>query len=108
LQLASQELKVTVIEDIAGRVGPAVVGLRTGPRGGSGVVVAPGIVATLARNVRGDTARVVTADGATHDVEVLGTDLSVDLAILRLDEGATPVAAEWTDQAEPPALGAEV
>jgi serine protease Do len=101
-------LEVTVIEDIAGRVGPAVVGLRTGPRGGSGVVIAPGIVATLARNVRTDTARVVAADGATHDAELLGADLSVDLAVLRLDAGATPAIAEWSSEPEPPALGKKV
>src|SRR5215210_1996397 len=58
---------VTVIEEIAERVGPAVVGLRTAARGGSGVVVAPGVVATLSRNVRGNTVSVVTADGSVHE-----------------------------------------
>jgi serine protease Do len=107
LQLASQELKVTVIEDIAQRVGPAVVGLRTGSRGGSGVLVAPDVVATLARNVRADTVRVVTADGAVHDGRVLGTDPTVDLALLRLDAEAEEVA-DWSSAADPPSLGQDV
>jgi serine protease Do len=97
---------VPVIQDIAERVGPAVVGLRTG-RGGSGVVIAAGVVATLARNVRGETARLVTADGAVHDADVLGVDVSVDLAVLRLEGEATAVA-EWSSAPEPPALGEEI
>jgi serine protease Do len=100
-------LIVTVIEEIAERIGPAVVGLTTGGRGGSGVVVAPGVVATLARNVRGDTVQVVTADGSAHDARVAGVDPSVDLAVLRLDDGATAVA-DWSPDAESPPLGRKV
>jgi S1-C subfamily serine protease len=97
---------MTVIEDIAARVGPAVVGLRDGGRGGSGVVVAPGVVATLARNVR-EEARLVTADGAVHETEVLGVDPSVDLAVLRLEHD-TGAVARWSDADAPPGLGREV
>jgi len=98
---------MTVIADIAARVGPAVVGIRGRSRGGSGVLVAPGVVVTLARNARGDEARVVTADGAEHVARVEGVDPSVDLAVLRLDTQDTAVAA-WSDAPEPPGIGAEV
>jgi serine protease Do len=99
---------VTVIEEIAERVGPAVVGLRTRARGGgSGVVVAPGVVATLSRNVRGDTVSVVTADGGVHDARVVGLDPSVDLAVLRLDDEGAAVA-EWSEAEEPPSIGRKV
>jgi len=97
---------VTAIEDIAARIGPSVVGLQDGSRGGSGVLVAPGIVATLARNVHGDDLTLVTGDGATHDATVLGIDPSVDLAVLRT--GATAPFAAWSTAAEPPRLGVKV
>ena len=97
---------MTVIEEIAERVGPAVVGLRRGARGGSGVIVAPGVVATLSRNVRGDTVSVATADGAMHDARVVGLDQSVDLAVLRLDDESVAIA-EWSTE-EPPPIGREV
>ena len=97
---------MTAIEDIAARIGPSVVGLQDGSRGGSGVLVAPGIVATLARNVHGDELTLVTGDGATHDATVLGIDPSVDLAVLRT--GATAPFAAWSTAAEPPRLGVKV
>jgi serine protease Do len=95
---------MTVIEDIAGTAGPAVVGLR---RRGSGVFVAPGIVVTLARNVRDEDVALVTADGATHAAQVAGVDASVDLAVLRTDAEAPAIAA-WSGAPEPPPLGAKV
>ena len=97
---------MTAIEDIAARIGPSVVGLQEGSRGGSGVLVAPGIVATLARNVHGDDLTLVTGDGGTHDATVLGIDPSVDLAVLRT--GATAPPAAWSTRAEPPRLGVKV
>src|SRR5215210_6003077 len=75
------KLQVTPnIADIAERVGPSVVGLGTGARGGSGVIVEGGAILTLARNV---VAAEVTADGL----------------------GAPPVA--WAD-AGPAAIGTPV
>jgi serine protease Do len=94
---------MTVIEDIAAALGDAVIGVASG---GSGVVIAPGVAVTLARNVRGGAARVVTADGAAQDARVLGADPSVDLAVLALeDRGAT---AAWHDGAAPPGIGRKV
>jgi serine protease Do len=98
---------MTVIEDLAAKVGPAVVGLRNHGRGGSGVIVAPGIVATLARHVSREGLRLVTSDGAEHDTEVLGTDASVDLAVLRLEHDAGAVAS-WSQAPAPPGLGKKV
>jgi serine protease Do len=98
---------MTVIEDIAARLGPAVVGVQNRARGGSGVVVAPGVVATLARNVRGEEVRLATADGAVHAAEVLGVDPSVDLAVLRLEHDTGAIAA-WSEAPEPPGIGREV
>jgi serine protease Do len=97
---------VTAIEDIAARIGPSVVGLQDGFRGGSGVLVAPGVVVTLARNVHGDELTLVTGDGATHDATVLGIDPSVDLAVLRTGAAAPPAA--WSTAADPPRLGVKV
>ena len=97
---------MTAIQDIAARIGPAVVGLGAGTRGGSGVLVAPGVVATLARNVHGDELTVLSADGATHRATVLGVDPSVDLAVLRTDAPGMP--ATWSTAGEPPPLGANV
>ena len=95
---------MTAIEDIAARIGPSVVGLQDGSRGGSGVLVAPGVVVTLARNVHGDELTLVTGDGATHDATVLGIDPSVDLAVLRTGAPAPPAA--WSTAADPaPARG---
>jgi serine protease Do len=65
------------------------------------------VVATLARNVREEGLRLVTSDGAEHDTEVLGTDPSVDLAVLRLDDDAVAVA-RWSDDPSPPGLGRKV
>jgi len=97
---------MTAIEDIAARIGPSVVGLQDGSRGGSGVLVAPGVVVTLARNVHGDALTLVTGDGATHDATVLGIDPSVDLAVLRTGAPAPPAA--WSTAADPPRLGVKV
>lgn len=86
--------------EIAETVGPAVVGL---PERGSGVVVAPGVVATLARNVRADELTVTVA-GSERAASVLGVDPSVDLAVLRVEDA--PVAAGWASDA--PRIGQEV
>jgi serine protease Do len=94
---------MTVIEDIAARLGNTVVGIAAG---GSGVVVAPGVAVTLARNVRGDSARVVTADGTTQDARVLGADPSADLAVLSVED--LGVAAAWDEAPAPPGIGRKV
>ena len=79
---------------IAGKVGPAVIGLRSGSRGGSGVIVAPGVAVTLARNIRQDelTVRVGESDRAAR---VTGCDPTVDLAVLTLEGHDLPEPIAW-------------
>lgn len=83
----------TSIGELAGRVGPAVVGL--GRRwGGSGVVVAPGRVLTNAHNLRQDEVTVTFADGRQASGRVAGSDGDLDVAVIDVDTGEIePV--EW-------------
>jgi serine protease Do len=96
---------MSLTADVADGVGRAVVGLREGARGGSGVLVAPGVAATLARNVHQDELVVRIAGGADRTASVIGVDRSVDLAVLRIDDAPTDVAG-WADDA--PRLGQEI
>jgi serine protease Do len=84
----------TSIGELAGRVGPSVVGL--GRRwGGSGVVVAPGRVLTNAHNLRHDEVTVTFADGRQADGRVAGSDGDLDIAVIDVDTGEIePV--EWS------------
>jgi serine protease Do len=87
--------------DLAERLAPSVVGL---PRG-SGVVVAPGVVATLARNVPddGDDALTVVTTAGPAPARIAGRDATADLAVLRFDEDPGLPALDWTP-ADAPAL----
>jgi S1-C subfamily serine protease len=80
------------IADIAQRVGPSVVGLGSGARGGSGVVVAPGRVLTLARNVTGDAVEVHLGGGEAVPGRVVGRDVGVDAAVVAIEADVAPVA----------------
>ncbi|MBD0282774.1 MAG: trypsin-like peptidase domain-containing protein [Thermoleophilaceae bacterium] len=78
----------------AGRVyqaaGPAVVSVQAGPAGGTGFVVRrDGTIVTNAHVVSGaETAQVRFNDtGRLVEADVLGTDPSSDLAVLRVDPG---------------------
>ncbi|MDA0159557.1 S1C family serine protease [Solirubrobacter ginsenosidimutans] len=91
---------------IARQVGPAVIGLRSGSRGGSGVIVAPGVAVTLARNIRKDelTVRVGESDRAAR---VTGVDPTVDLAVLTLEGPELPEPIEWAT-GEDVTIGSEI
>ena len=78
---------------IAHEAGPSVVGVG---RRGSGVVVAPGLVATNAHNVRHDQTDVTFADGRVETAEVRAADLDGDLAVLAVDTGDV-VPIEWAE-----------
>ena len=80
------------IRGIAERVGPSVVGLGGG-RGGSGVVVAPGRVLTLARNVGGADEVEVHVGGERETARVVGRDDQVDAAVLAIE--ADVPAIDW-------------
>src|SRR3954447_15836703 len=95
----------STIAGVAERVGPSVVGLGRGWTAGSGVVVAPGRVATVAHAVRRGAPSVLLPDGGRADDVVFTADLDANLAVLELDTGDVP-AVELAD--EPPGLGAPV
>ena len=92
------------VTEAAERVGPAVVGIGRGWGRGSGVVVAPGQVLTVAHVLRGDEVA-VTVGGEVVEGRVLGADPDLNVAVLAVDTGEVePVA--WA--AEAPHAGAPV
>lgn len=90
------------IRRLADTVTPSVV--RIGRHGGRGcgVVVAEGLVATNAHNLRDRTTQVTFADGRSVQARATGIDRDGDLTVLAVDTGGTPALA-WADAA--PELG---
>jgi serine protease Do len=94
------------VGEAAEKVGPAVVGLGRGWGRGSGVVIAPGQVLTVAHVLRGDEVAVTFGDGRTAEGRVAGSDPDLDVAVIATDTGdVTPIA--WSP-GEPPAGGAPI
>jgi serine protease Do len=90
----------------AEKVGPAVVGLGRGWGRGSGVVIAPGQVLTVAHVLRGEEVAVAFDGGDVRDGRVLGVDPDLDVAVIGVDTGdAAPVG--W-EPGEAPDAGAPV
>ena len=84
-------LAPTQIGRVYDSAGPGVVSVQAGARGGTGFVVrGDGTIVTNAHVVAGaETAQVRFGDsGEQVDAEVLGTDVSTDLAVLRVDPGS--------------------
>jgi serine protease Do len=76
------------VRDVADRVGPSVVGLRRG----SGVVIAPGRVLTVAHVLRGDEATVTFSDGRTVAGRVSAVDADLDVGVIEAETGdITPI-----------------
>jgi serine protease Do len=95
------------VTEAAQTVGPAVVGLGRGWGRGSGVVIAPGQVLTVAHVLRGDEIAVVFEDGRTAEGRVAGSDPDLDVAVVAVETGdIAPIA--WEPRSEPPAAGAPV
>jgi serine protease Do len=92
------------VNEAAEKVGPAVVGLGRGWGRGSGVVMAPGQVVTVAHVLRGDEVAVSFAGGDVREGRVLGVDPDLDVAVIGVDTGDAPVVA-WGDA---PGLAAPV
>ena len=85
------------VRQVAERVGPSVVGIGRGRGRGSGVVLADGLVATNAHNIRGEETTVVFGDrGAVG--RVAGVDVDADLAVIAVDTGGAPAIA-WAEDA---------
>ncbi|MDA8297802.1 MAG: trypsin-like peptidase domain-containing protein [Actinomycetota bacterium] len=94
-----QELS-EAIEAVAAKVAPSVVGVGAS---GSGFVLAAGLVATNAHNLRAGEDPIVTfADGARRTSTVAGVDVAGDLAVLALETPGVPAIA-WS--AAPAQLG---
>jgi serine protease Do len=92
------------VVDAAEKVGPAVAGIGRGWGRGSGVVVAPGQVLTVAHVLRGDEVA-VSLGGDVAEGRVLGVDSDLNVALLAVDTGEIePV--QWAT--ETPMAGAPV
>ena len=96
----------SAVREAAEKVGPSVVGLGRGWGHGSGVVVAPGQVLTVAHVLRGDEVAVAFADGDVREGRVLGADPDLDVAVIGVETGDVPVVG-W-EPGEVPAAGAAV
>jgi serine protease Do len=94
------------VQGAADKVGPAVVGLGRGWGRGSGVVIAPGQVLTVAHVLRGDEVAVTFADGRTAEGRVAGSDPDLDVAVIAVDTG--DVAPPAWGPADPPAAGTPI
>src|SRR6185312_13888126 len=81
------------VRQVKASVGAAVVGVG---REGSGVVIAQGLVATNAHNLRGGAPTVVFEDGRTAEAEVAAVDVDGDVAVLKVDTGSVAAPA-WMD-----------
>ncbi len=95
----------STIAGAAERVGPSVVGLGRGWSSGSGVVVAPGQVATVAHAVRREEPTVRFADGRRAEATIAGLDRDANVAVLNVDTGEAPPIEP---AGERPGLGAPV
>jgi putative serine protease PepD len=88
-----RQLPATAVGRVYEAAGPGVVSVQAGPASGTGFVVrADGLIVTNAHVVGGaDTAQVRFNDtGHLVEADVLGTDPSSDLAVLRVDPGSVP------------------
>jgi len=83
----------------AASVGPAVVALGDGWRGGAGVVVAPGQVLTNAHNARGEDVPIRFHAGREAVGHVAGMDIDGDLALVSVETGEI-VPVPWADDAD--------
>jgi serine protease Do len=86
----------TAVQEVAERVGPAVIGLGRGWGVGSGIVVGPGRVLTNAHNLRHDESTVTFADGRRVTGRVAASDPDLDIAVIDVDT-AEIEPVEWAD-----------
>jgi S1-C subfamily serine protease len=90
------KLKASVSSDFSGIVGTAiksVVTIRTNAAQGSGfIITADGYVVTNAHVMEGATAaEIITSDGTSHPVAMVGSDANMDIALLRIDGTYSPL-----------------
>jgi serine protease Do len=94
------------VREVAERVGPSVVGIGRGRGRGSGIVLADGLVATNAHNIRGEETTVVFTGDRSAVGRVAGVDVDADLAVIAVDTGGAPSIVWPTDG--PARVGAAV
>lgn len=95
------------IAGVAGSTGPSIVGVGHRWRGGSGVIVADGIVLTNAHNIDGEEMTVSFDADRQATGRVAGVDPDADLAVVAVDTaGAAPVA--WPAGGVEPSTGSIV
>src|SRR5437763_9731789 len=75
------------IQAAADSTGPAVVGIGGGWRGGSGVVVRPGLVLTSAHNLRHDEVTIAFSDDRRETGSLAGSDSDLGLAAVQVETG---------------------
>jgi serine protease Do len=81
------------VAEVAGTVGPAVVGIGGGWAQGCGVVVKDGLVLTNAHNVRGEVVEVSFGADKVVSGHLAGVDVDGDLAVVSVDTaGIEPIA----------------
>jgi serine protease Do len=90
----------SAVAQAADRVGPSVVGLGRGWGRGSGFVLADGLVATNAHNLRSEQVTVAFADGRRESGSVAGAAVDADVAVIRVETGDAP-PLEWAHGAAP-------
>jgi serine protease Do len=96
LELAMTEVLTALQDAVAGAAaaaGPSVVGLGRGWGRGSGVVVAPGAVLTVAHALRGEQVAVTFRDGRTGEGRLDGVDADAGLARVAVETDDAPAIA---------------
>lgn len=93
------------VAGVANKAGSSIVRIGRGWRGGSGVVVAEGIVLTNAHNIGHEEMTVVFADGRRAQGSLAGVDVDGDLAVVSVDTSGAP-AVEFAPA--PAAIGTPV
>jgi S1-C subfamily serine protease len=86
----------TALRTTAERVGPAVVSVGNGWRGGSGVVLGEGLILTNAHNLHGDAVTVTLGDGRDVEGRIGGVDVEGDIAVVHAETGGAAAIA-WSD-----------
>jgi serine protease Do len=96
----------SALDRAAGEQGPSVVGVGRGWRVGSGAVIGPDRVLTVAHRAA-DAVTVTFADGREADGEPVAADHDLDLAVVAVQTGDVP-ALEWTDRGDSLGVGTPV
>ncbi|MEV6931250.1 trypsin-like peptidase domain-containing protein [Dactylosporangium sp. NPDC051485] len=102
-QNSSSKSGTSSLADVAAAVTPSVVSINTGSAVGSGVIITEdGAILTNAHVVataRGTTVQITFSNGKTATAEIVGTDPSTDLAVVKVTGGGTFTPLAFADSA---------